>query len=299
MLHDVDRIKVKLETLFNRINRFEKFANLTVEELAEIRNMAESTRKNCIDKNPPTKVLGEQDILRTALYVANARSDFSYILNKTDNKFAYFIETIDPEMIMLKLYRKEKFPKVDTETNKLVRKYKLEKIKNLSRELIGFSDLRLINIEIYYSKFLKKVKDSNILNNKKKINNDYIILGDFNNLNFNNIDNNKVEIIKELAKKQKNYIQISKTIEELNVANIEDIEEQLVLLILTIDENLNMLSIFKEECKWNNINDRIANETHYRVNNEKEKAIVKSIIKLEELLHKSLFKDIKIDDWTL
>ncbi len=296
MMYDVDIIKVKLESLFNRVNRFQKFENLNPEDLKEIREFAKSTRKKSEQKSLATKYLEQQETLKFALYAANSYSINGYILNDTDNKFAYFIETIDPEMIMLKLYRESGIPAANTEENKLIRKQKLKEIKDLSRELIGFSDLRLINYEIYYTKFLKRIKEKKPENKNIDIN--YILSGKFEKLNFSNLDNNKIELIKELSKKQIKFNQISKTIENLNVSNLNTLEEQSLLLIFTIDEDFNILSAFLNESNWKRINQEITNTTQYVLNNNLEQTLAKNIVSLEKLIHESLFKDRILSDWT-
>lgn len=125
-----------------------------------------------------------------------------------------------------------------------------------------------------------------------------ILLLDLKGALFKKIDDDKYEEIK------KDKLIITNTrliniINSLELNSTEDINELLVRIIIPIDEDLEILKIFYNECTWTNIINRIKENLNISITSRKEKNLLKKLVEIEKIIHLLYFKDLKLDVWSI
>lgn len=291
---DSKQIQIKTESLFNRVNRFEKFESLSISDLEKIREMAKDLKESLEARSYYGEYAKRYELLKCVLYSVNTTPKGPHILHNTDAKFAYFIETIDPDLFMLSEYRNTDIPRGDSEEDKKIKKQKYSQIRAICRDNIGFSDLRLINYEIYYTRFLKRLRSL-----QNQLSTTDIMTLDIPSLSFESINEDRIAAIREKSNTSTKYPLLSKTIDRIDQSDMTSTEEKILLIILSIDNNFSMLSSFLNESNWKNIIEIIQEKLSLKTVNKNEIELIKVLIKIEKEIHDTLFKDMEISEWTI
>ena len=270
MTYDFTPLEYYQTKFYQKEGNFKKFANISEEQLSLISKKLYKNQEKC--NNTPLNNLDKyKKILQ---YISNPLIHLD--LNTFDERIAYLIMAIDPNLIMFKEFLKIDLISIDeiNKTKNEKEKIHLKKLRNQTisiyentvREKIGFFDVKLLKYEeMFFKKFfnekelITEVKKNNHVNLHTKIKS----LKDF-----NNISNERYQELKNIAqtylsliKNSYNYQVVTYNIfNQKKLLKLNTLEEQLALLILIIDSNLDMLKIHEEESRITITEERITEQ---------------------------------------
>lgn len=248
--------------LYTRKKYFQKFDNITEEKYKEILNKVKKFTKHIEKEIVLPELYFYMDALAYITEPPNS-NEMTY-----DEKIIFLIETIDPNLITLKIHNEietitavdVKIAKTSEEKQELLDKKTKESelIENKVREELKVYDRNLALYEKYYSAKIKNKKKFEEPPNKDL---SPLILSESANISFENISEERYEEINKIAQ---NWIAITNDegnnkrsayniIYQNNLLNLKTKTEQIIFYILTVDPNLSALTILYENANWKQI----------------------------------------------
>lgn len=287
--------------LYQKDRDFKKFQNIAEDNLAEVARKVYKKQEGILStaKYPMSKLEKYQ---RTLEYLTNP---LIYSEIKTyDEKIIFLILSVDPNLTSYKEYLKLDIVSMDQinktedsqEKKELLeqRKQTLLDYEKKVRDLVGFYDPKLIKYEeAFFNKFYS---EKELITEARNTNPENLIVRAKLLKNFDNISDERFEELKEIAKNwlavvpEKNNLKtaIFSVLNQRKLLGLNNTYEQLALFILLADPNLDMLRIYEEENRMQDIETRIAEEFRY---------FNKELLTLEGKYHKRFCPDKDLSIW--
>ena len=288
--------------LYQKDRDFKKFQNITEDTLAEVARKVYKKQEGILStsKYPMSKLERYQ---RTLEYLTNP---LVYSEIKTyDEKIIFLILSADPKLTSYKEYLKLDIVSMDqikktediNEKKELLeqRKQTLLEYEKKVRDLIGFYDPKLIKYEeAFFNKFYS---EKELITEARNTNPENLIVRAKLLKNFDNISDERFEELKEIAKNwlavvpEKNNLKtaIFSVLNQKKLLGLNNTYAQLALFILLADPNLDMLRIYEEENRMQDIETRIVEEFGY---------FNKELLTLEGKYHKRFYPNKEISVWS-
>ena len=266
------------------IQEFKKFNNIDIEQIKNIEIIAKKFKERFFEKNMSSNYLKTLQYLSTPFGRAkliDSRIQKGSNTVSCDEYLSFIILCCDPECNLFKSYIK-----CDNKMNESQK-------ESYCRKESGLYNKKLIIAEReFYHKFI-----NDLLTDVKLNNSDYIDVLSFGIESFDNITIEEYESILKKAELWR-YITNSNSrlstctynlLHQSDLLGLNSAEEKLVFLISAVDPELNLYSIFEEECRVDNIKERALNELgFYNLN----------IYKLEKLYHQRFLPNKEISPWS-
>ena len=163
------------------------------------------------------------------------------------------------------------------------------------REKIGFYDPRLLKYEeLFFKKFYN---DKELVTNVRMNNQDTLMLRARFIKSFDSISDERYEELVELSQlllslvpdKYNTSLATYSVIDQKKLLGLKNSYEQLALFILLVDSDLDMLRIYEEESRMQNVEERI--KEHFGYYNT-------VLLSLERKFHNRFCPDKKVSVWT-
>lgn len=286
-------------------NSFKNFKDLSEEQLSTISKKVYRAQEGMISNLPNSykKISNFELYQNTLKYLTNPKIYFD--LKTYDERIAYLIMMIDPNLVTFKEFLKLNFISIKeidkiknkNEKNHLIeiRKETIAKYECTVRNKIGFFDIKLLKYEeLFFKKFFNKKE----LITEIGLNSlDNFMLKAPTLKDFNSISQKRYEELVVTAqtwlfkvKEKHNYkIAAYSVINQYKLLGLNNTKEQFLLLILLIDNNLDMLRIYEEESQTKNIEKRIIEEFGY---------YNKELLVLEKKLHNRFCPEKELSIWS-
>ncbi|MCH5166380.1 MAG: hypothetical protein J1F35_00675 [Erysipelotrichales bacterium] len=297
MHYNIDLIQLQ-NSLYNKKKSYNHFINISPEKVDELKQEA-ALISDDIFKDIPRSVS-----VSTVFYikVLQMMTSKRFWQRSFDEVLIIYIFVIDPDLTFYKLYRRyfdvlktNNVFKDDEKKYNEKKNNQLHLLKNDIFNRFGYSDLQIINYEKdFYKIFIKaeqkKEEGQNEETSQKPQTSkkNYLInlmdlLKDIKSLD--SITQERYKEILELAEEYKNTYGSQVNIDELiwnllyknTSINLETLEEKILFFVYLFDPELIALTIYEEECKWDNIKSRMMESFGY---------FHKDIIRLEKLYKK-------------
>lgn len=290
---------------YQKENNSKSFLELSEEQLSIVSKMVykmqEKMSITLSKKDENTKKIEKYQ--KTLEYLTNPLIHLD--LKTFDERIAYLIMMIDPNLVIFKEYLKidlistKEIAKTEDENIRnhltIIRKQTISAYENTVREKIGFFDIKLLKYEeMFFNNFFN---EKELITEVKNNNQDNLIIKAKALKDFNSISD---ERYKELVSIANNWLSLVPEKYNFKVASysitnqkkllgLTSSAEQLTLFILLIDSNLDMLRIYEEESMMKNIKERIIEQFGY-FNIE--------LLVLERKFHDRFCPDKKISIWS-
>ena len=277
------------EKIFRDLNskttQFNNFKDIDMNQIEKIYNLSNNFLNNTNEKLQSKKYTALLKYLSTP-YGKNKIISTREISNNTiptyDEYLAFIITGCDPDCNLFKT-----FIGADDSLSKR------EKI-NLARKTVGFYSKRFMLAEKFY--FFKYKKE--LLTDVKIDKSPYITIARECINNFDDITLERFDNINKLASlfiystnEESRYTTcLYNIIYQPNLLNLNNLNEKIVFLISCVDPELNLLTIYEEECKNETIKNRCIKELGF---------YHKDLIRFENMYKNRFMPDKKISDWSL
>lgn len=264
-----DLIEEKVFKSRSNYKEYNKFKNISIEQLKQIITLADNFKKTSFEKlrvRNYRKVLqylstgyGKTKLLSTRGYYNDTNPSY-------DENMAFVIAALDPTCELFKAY-------ISCEST--MKKFDKESI---ARNKIGFFSKILLEAEKdYYFKYINK-----LLTNVNEDNTKYLSLLCKMFRSFDNLEENRLNELKDLSIIWNKYTNdnskfqtcIYNLLHQSDLLSTSILEEKLAFFINCVDPELKILDIYEEECTYPRIEARIKEEFGYYlkdlINLEKE-----------------------------
>lgn len=294
-----NRFTLLRNKLFSREREFKNFSNITLEDLDKIKSEA-TTFARSYDK-PYSLTSYDKTSLYEKVLSRITYYSFNPYYREFDKKILYVIFSLDPDLLMYKLYLATYIPDSkpnDEESlkahNDAVSKYRQELVK-----LIGFTDPNILKYEeILFNTFYRKEKLVKGVNLNKV--NSFLSFTPF-VTSFNTITKERFTELTAIAQKwldentSSDYHTTLRTaiyniMYQHQLLGLKTPEEQYCLFILIIDPELETLKIYEEESLLPNIITRLKERFNF---------YTKDFIRLEKIYHERFCPDLEVNPWTM
>ena len=276
-----DTIGIERQKFFTREREFNNFTSLTEEDIAQIK--ADATDFVNRTKSHYETPYWQSTLYERVLEFINHQKRNSYY-NTFDKKVIFLILALDPDLLMYKIYLSN--GNDDKEYNKKL-------------SVIGINDSKISRYEeIFFNHFLK---DKTIIKGVKL--NQVASLMSYTEFikSFKSITDEKYESLCALAKKwseENIYDEYNTTLStaifnimaQHKLLGLNSLQEQFCFFILLIDPNLELLKIYEEESRIDNIKSRIKERFSFYHHD---------LIRVEKLYHERFCPDLEISPWQL
>ena len=300
---------IPVESFQNRFYLKERssngFSDLSEDRLAEIAKRVYK-RQEMMEDSPirRTERLSKLErYQKTLLYLTSPQIHLEY--KSFDEKLAFLIMMVDPELVTYKEFLKinlmstsELFKVEDRkERERLMdlRNQTVSGYESTVREKIGFYDPRLLKYEeLFFKKFYN---DKELVTDVRMNNQDTIMLRARFIKSFDSISDERYEELVELSQlllslvpdKYNTSLATYSVIDQKKLLGLKNSYEQLALFVLLVDSDLDMLRIYEEESRMQNVEERI--KEHFGYYNT-------VLLSLERKFHNRFCPDKKVSVWT-
>ncbi len=273
---------------------FDGLSEETIESLRESYNEAEESK---------TESDGLRNYIETLRYLTSPNVRLK--LPTFDDRIIYLIHSVDPNMLMYKMYASAQLTttaqinEADEQEKKVLleqRKNEVAEIVRKIRHALGFYDNRLLKYEsILYNKYLKTTDFI------KEASRDYtpnIIRAAKTVRSFQNVTDERYKELADLVTlwetqtngKGNAKLAAYTILEQNNILSLTSTKEQLLFFILAVDSDLSMLTIHEEESRKDRMEERLKEE--FGVASD-------DLLRVERLYHQRFCPDKKISVWSL
>lgn len=300
---------IPVESFQNRFYLKERssngFSDLSEDRLAEIAKRVYK-RQEMMEDSPirRTERLSKLErYQKTLLYLTSPQIHLEY--KSFDEKLAFLIMMVDPELVTYKEFLKinlmstsELFKVEDRkERERLMdlRNQTVSGYESTVREKIGFYDPRLLKYEeLFFKKFYN---DKELVTDVRMNNQDTIMLRARFIKSFDSISDERYEELVELSQlllslvpdKYNTSLATYSVVDQKKLLGLKNSYEQLALFVLLVDSDLDMLRIYEEESRMQNVEDRIKEQFGYYNT---------VLLSLERKFHNRFCPDKKVSVWT-
>ena len=300
---------IPVESFQNRFYLKERssngFSDLSEDRLAEIAKRVYK-RQEMMEDSPirRTERLSKLErYQKTLLYLTSPQIHLEY--KSFDEKLAFLIMVVDPELVTYKEFLKinlmsssELFKVEDRkERERLMdlRNQTVSGYESTVREKIGFYDPRLLKYEeLFFKKFYN---DKELVTDVRMNNQDTLMLRARFIKSFDSISDERYEELVELSQlllslvpdKYNTSLATYSVIDQKKLLGLKNSYEQLALFVLLVDSDLDMLRIYEEESRMQNVEDRIKEQFGYYNT---------VLLSLERKFHNRFCPDKKVSVWT-
>lgn len=300
---------IPVESFQNRFYLKERssngFSDLSEDRLSEIAKGVYK-RQEMMEDSPVRRTERLSKLERyqkTLQYLTSPQIHLEY---KTfDEKLAFLIMMVDPELVTYKEFLKinlmsssELFKVEDRkERERLMdlRNQTVSGYESTVREKIGFYDPRLLKYEeLFFKKFYN---DKELVTDVRMNNQDTLMLRARFIKSFDSISDERYEELVELSQlllslvpdKYNTSLATYSVIDQKKLLGLKNSYEQLALFVLLVDSDLDMLRIYEEESRMQNVEERI--KEHFGYYNT-------VLLSLERKFHNRFCPDKKVSVWT-
>ena len=297
---NVDTLKRQFHS---RSVTFNKFINITEEDIARIKKMISSRAQSKVN-NGINLYPGLNNYINTLRYLTNPT--ILKDLSTFDEKILYLILSCDPDFETMKTFISSEITPssyIDDEEDetkkrnlKEKRKQELQAYSDQVRNKIGFYDGNLLKYESILSRGL--FKKQGFLSDIKipSLKTIFEHAGIIKNLNIiNEVNLTRLQAIRD------KWLEEAKDPSDLNSLaynllnrykdlGIYTVEEQIIVFMLIADPELNLLKIYEEESNFNRMQTRAKEELGF---------FSKGLINVEQLYHDKFEPDKKLSAWTM
>ena len=288
--------------LFKRNHMFTYFKYITDEDIKRIDTEIEKYKQRKeYSKNFLKKETNLENYVGVLLYLTNP--NIHLLLKTYDERILFLIKYIDPTLIINTAFLQtpitptEDINKAENieEKNYLTHKRQLElkTLENIIREKLDFYEPLLIRYELaYYNKFIKnKELTKNI---KVDLTKELIypnVITSFNEISDEDYQelNKKAQIWLSINEEKDYKTVIFNILKQNEILKLKNTEEKIAFFILTIDPELELLTIFEEESRTRNVIARSKEELGFY--NE-------ALIKIEKMYQARFMPDKKLSIWS-
>lgn len=300
---------IPVESFQNRFYLKERssngFSDLSEDRLAEIAKRVYK-RQEMMEDSPirRTERLSKLErYQKTLLYLTSPQIHLEY--KSFDEKLAFLIMMVDPELVTYKEFLKinlmstsELFKVEDRkERERLMdlRNQTVSGYESTVREKIGFYDPRLLKYEeLFFKKFYN---DKELVTDVRMNNQDTIMLRARFIKSFDSISDERYEELVELSQlllslvpdKYNTSLATYSVVDQKRLLGLKNSYEQLALFVLLVDSDLDMLRIYEEESRMQNVEERIKEQFGYYNT---------VLLSLERKFHNRFCPDKKVSVWT-
>lgn len=300
---------IPVESFQNRFYLKERssngFSDLSEDRLAEIAKRVYK-RQEMMEDSPirRTERLSKLErYQKTLLYLTSPQIHLEY--KSFDEKLAFLIMMVDPELVTYKEFLKinlmstsELFKVEDRkERERLMdlRNQTVSGYESTVREKIGFYDPRLLKYEeLFFKKFYN---DKELVTDVRMNNQDTLMLRARFIKSFDSISDERYEELVELSQlllslvpdKYNTSLATYSVVDQKKLLGLKNSYEQLALFVLLVDSDLDMLRIYEEESRMQNVEDRIKEQFGYYNT---------VLLSLERKFHNRFCPDKKVSVWT-
>lgn len=300
---------IPVESFQNRFYLKERssngFSDLSEDRLAEIAKRVYK-RQEMMEDSPirRTERLSKLErYQKTLLYLTSPQIHLEY--KSFDEKLAFLIMMVDPELVTYKEFLKinlmstsELFKVEDRkERERLMdlRNQTVSGYESTVREKIGFYDPRLLKYEeLFFKKFYN---DKELVTDVRMNNQDTLMLRARFIKSFDSISDERYEELVELSQlllslvpdKYNTSLATYSVVDQKKLLGLKNSYEQLALFVLLVDSDLDMLRIYEEESRMQNVEERI--KEHFGYYNT-------VLLSLERKFHNRFCPDKKVSVWT-
>lgn len=300
---------IPVESFQNRFYLKERssngFSDLSEDRLAEIAKRVYK-RQEMMEDSPirRTERLSKLErYQKTLLYLTSPQIHLEY--KSFDEKLAFLIMVVDPELVTYKEFLKinlmstsELFKVEDRkERERLMdlRNQTVSGYESTVREKIGFYDPRLLKYEeLFFKKFYN---DKELVTDVRMNNQDTLMLRARFIKSFDSISDERYEELVELSQlllslvpdKYNTSLATYSVVDQKKLLGLKNSYEQLALFVLLVDSDLDMLRIYEEESRMQNVEDRIKEQFGYYNT---------VLLSLERKFHNRFCPDKKVSVWT-
>lgn len=288
------------EKLYQKEGDFLSYQDVTEEKLAEIAKKVyhyEEVRSKLSHQN--TNLAKYLEILE---FLTNPR--IHYELPTFDEKVLFLIMAVDPNLITFKEFLKVNLPSINTineteepdEQEKLAnsRSQKIRYYQTQVRSILGFYDTKLLKYEEkYFSKFLnqKELLTDIAQDNTQKFLSLKMLMEPLSTITSERFQELQEKAQTWLSLTDNNDIQtaIYSILKQNSLIGLKSFAEYFAFFVLVTDPSLDMLRIYEEESKINNIKKRIIEAFGYY---EPE------LLSIEKEYHQAFCPDKKLSIWS-
>ena len=300
---------IPVESFQNRFYLKERssngFSDLSEDRLSEIAKRVYK-RQEMMEDSPirRTERLSKLErYQKTLLYLTSPQIHLEY--KSFDEKLAFLIMVVDPELVTYKEFLKinlmsssELFKVEDRkERERLMdlRNQTVSGYESTVREKIGFYDPRLLKYEeLFFKKFYN---DKELVTDVRMNNQDALMLRARFIKSFDSISDERYEELVELSQlllslvpdKYNTSLATYSVVDQKRLLGLKNSYEQLALFVLLVDSDLDMLRIYEEESRMQNVEDRIKEQFGYYNT---------VLLSLERKFHNRFCPDKKVSVWT-
>ena len=300
---------IPVESFQNRFYLKERssngFSDLSEDRLSEIAKRVYK-RQEMMEDSPVRRTERLSKLERyqkTLLYLTSPQIHLEY--KSFDEKLAFLIMVVDPELVTYKEFLKinlmstsELFKVEDRkERERLMdlRNQTVSGYESTVREKIGFYDPRLLKYEeLFFKKFYN---DKELVTDVRMNNQDTLMLRARFIKSFDRISDERYEELVELSQlllslvpdKYNTSLATYSVIDQKKLLGLKNSYEQLALFVLLVDSDLDMLRIYEEESRMQNVEERI--KEHFGYYNT-------VLLSLERKFHNRFCPDKKVSVWT-
>ena len=284
---------------YQKENQSKRFSELTEEGLVEI--VKRIYRKQ--ELREETKAIKLERYINTLIYLTNPNIHFD--LKTYDERLAYLIMTVDPDLVTFKEFLKIHLPGLsaiasieDTKerTRALEERHQiLQTFETSVREQIGFYDVKLLKYEEQF--FKKFYNQKELITQVGQHNEDSFLLLAGLIDSFKNVSDERHQELIEKAQlwismvpdKYKTKTATYSASKQKDLLGLKNLSEQFIFYILAVDPNLDMLRIYEEESMYPNMEERITEQFGY---------YNPTLIHLEKKYHDRFCPNKQISIWT-
>lgn len=300
---------IPVESFQNRFYLKERssngFSDLSEDRLAEIAKRVYK-RQEMMEDSPirRTERLSKLErYQKTLLYLTSPQIHLEY--KSFDEKLAFLIMMVDPELVTYKEFLKinlmstsELFKVEDRkERERLMdlRNQTVSGYESTVREKIGFYDPRLLKYEeLFFKKFYN---DKELVTDVRMNNQDALMLRARFIKSFDSISDERYEELVELSQlllslvpdKYNTSLATYSVVDQKRLLGLKNSYEQLALFVLLVDSDLDILRIYEEESRMQNVEERIKEQFGYYNT---------VLLSLERKFHNRFCPDKKVSVWT-
>lgn len=300
---------IPVESFQNRFYLKERssngFSDLSEDRLAEIAKRVYK-RQEMMEDSPirRTERLSKLErYQKTLLYLTSPQIHLEY--KSFDEKLAFLIMMVDPELVTYKEFLKinlmstsELFKVEDRkERERLMdlRNQTVSGYESTVREKIGFYDPGLLKYEeLFFKKFYN---DKELVTDVRMNNQDALMLRARFIKSFDSISDERYEELVELSQlllslvpdKYNTSLATYSVVDQKRLLGLKNSYEQLALFVLLVDSDLDILRIYEEESRMQNVEERIKEQFGYYNT---------VLLSLERKFHNRFCPDKKVSVWT-
>lgn len=300
---------IPVESFQNRFYLKERssngFSDLSEDRLSEIAKRVYK-RQEMMEDSPVRRTERLSKLERyqkTLQYLTSPQIHLEY---KTfDEKLAFLIMMVDPELVTYKEFLKinlmsssELFKVEDRkERERLMdlRNQTVSRYESTVREKIGFYDPRLLKYEeLFFKKFYN---DKELVTDVRMNNQDALMLRARFIKSFDSISDERYDELVELSQlllslvldKYNTSLATYSVVDQKRLLGLKNSYEQLALFVLLVDSDLDILRIYEEESRMQNVEERIKEQFGYYNT---------VLLSLERKFHNRFCPDKKVSVWT-